>query len=192
MCLGLSAATLALTARDSKIGRVAEVSASRALALAGLLSVVASGCRCSEPSGGTPSAPSAPTVSRKDERYPHAVIRRACTPTGRRALSLMLATDGVGCGSITSERLSFYLRKKLPLAAPVTLDLGDAEADGSGSKCPAGAEPCTTAIGGHAVFEQYEDDKRAVGTWSLVFSDGSTQHGSFDAKWCPPLDPSCK
>jgi hypothetical protein len=124
--------------------------------------------------------------------YPLQIIRRACSPTGAPAVHIELGAPGdLAFCEIDRGEPHAILELWLPaeeIEAPANYSYSARGAiGGRGTLCPGDLAPCRLFVEGDFLFDLYEVDVTAGGTWRVV-GDGEEESGPFAATWCslPP------
>jgi hypothetical protein len=133
---------------------------------------------CADAMGGVPPAEPA---SRPPAAFPFAAIRHACGPTDGPALQIVL-TQVENPGK-DDARLFLTLYRDLPeppLSQPRTFELAHMQ-DGDAVRCLR-PNACESAARGQVVLQKF-DGTGAAGNYELFFKDGSSERGSFKARW---------
>jgi hypothetical protein len=133
----------------------------------------------------------APTPDAGPSPYPTHFIRRACAPNDGPAVRMLLGhgVDGALC---TLDPVSSSVNIELwtqDIEAPGTYLFSARDPLGAGQVCIGGDGPCVIYQEGEIVFDTFELDVGASGTWRLFGDRGFEESGTFDATWCDPDPP---
>lgn len=118
-----------------------------------------------------------------------AYLQAGCAPTDGPALVLIIAGSS-DCSNVISSGITFSIwgQDLAALAPGATLTVGaapNAPTTASRLTTSGGATMLTTASGGTLTFTTYATGQGGSGTYDLVFEDGTSAQGSFEAPWCP-------
>jgi hypothetical protein len=149
--------------------------------LCAIVAVLGLGCGTSH-SGGDASADGGGTSD-----FAGAYVMDTCGPADGPALQVILFDAAVPeCSADTDRRsLSFYVYgARFPITAGTTVTSSSASATGGASFCLGGASPCQTSSDFTITFDTFVDGASASGSYSISWTDGSTDAGTFGAEWC--------
>ena len=118
-----------------------------------------------------------------DSAYSYALIQASCAPWDGGAIEVTLTKEPATCDRTDGPYLAMGVWKGLPIHAGQEINFDSRSSAGFASQC-AKAGDCERAESGKIVFEKFESGKGASGRYELLFKNGKTLTGTFEAKWC--------
>jgi hypothetical protein len=125
-----------------------------------------------------------------NDEYPYAVAYSKCAPWDGPAVGIVLMKTKEECPPAAGfPYAEVSLWKELPVKAPKKIELKDGASVGSAINCKErGSCDSLSAV---INVQSFEEGKAVSGNYRLVWPDGTTYEGKFQAPWCTKTRLKC-